>query len=278
MIFFLVAAFGITWAAAYPFRNVSREMVELLPLALAMFVLAQFGPSIAGLLSTARAYGDRGAAALLRSLLPRPAVLPWLVAAAALPAAIGLAATWLTAWRGTPMGPVEPRALEAFPLILLAKLVRDGGLAEELGWRGFALPWLQRRVHPVAASLVIGLLWAAWHVPLFHLLDSTTFGRPWLPFTVVLVAASVVFTWFYNRTGGSLLVCVVLHASLKATEAVLIRAVPLHWLGGTVDFVHMALWITVALGLILATGGRLGGGRLSRTSPSDSAAPATTGP
>lgn len=94
-----------------------------------------------------------------------------------------------------------------------------GGGQEEFGWRGFALPRLQARYSGLVASLAIGVVWAAWHLPLFWVPGSSQAGLPLAPFLASVPAISVVFTWLYNRTGGSLLLAVLLHASVNASSA-----------------------------------------------------------
>ncbi len=82
-------------------------------------------------------------------------------------------------------------------------------LAEEPGWRGFALPRLQRRMGRLGASLVLGVLWAAWHTLMFVLQDATP--ALYVVAMVNVIAGSFVFTWLYNRSNGSLLVAILAH-------------------------------------------------------------------
>jgi membrane protease YdiL (CAAX protease family) len=94
------------------------------------------------------------------------------------------------------------------------------GFGEETGWRGFALPQLQRRFGPVVASLLIAVFWAAWHVPQFFLLDSyKDFSVAMLPvFVFGLTCGAIVWTWMYNRT-GSILAVAVWHGIYNLTGA-----------------------------------------------------------
>lgn len=83
------------------------------------------------------------------------------------------------------------------------------GLGEETGWRGFALPELQKRLSPLAASLILGVIWAAWHIPLF----GVEFKGPVIPaFLMSVLSASVVSAWLFNRSSGSLLPQPLFHA------------------------------------------------------------------
>jgi hypothetical protein len=87
------------------------------------------------------------------------------------------------------------------------------GLGEEVGWRGFALPRMQRTRPAANAALLLGLLWAGWHLPAFLYRDTyTEMGLLGFPmFAVSVVFASVVFAWLYNSTGGSLLLVILFH-------------------------------------------------------------------
>jgi CAAX protease family protein len=92
-------------------------------------------------------------------------------------------------------------------------LALTDGLGEEPGWRGFALPRLLARRNALVASLVLGLLWAAWHLPLLWTEGSPNYQQPvWLLF-LDLPAKSVLFTWVFLRTRGSALLAVLFHAS-----------------------------------------------------------------
>ena len=88
---------------------------------------------------------------------------------------------------------------------------------EELGWRGYALPRLTRRFGLGAASALLGVLWAIWHLPLFFIAATDTTGQS-LPFYVLTVTAiSVALGWLYAGTGGSLLLVMLMHAAANNT-------------------------------------------------------------
>jgi uncharacterized protein len=93
------------------------------------------------------------------------------------------------------------------------------GLGEEPGWRGFALPRLQERHGPLAATAVLAVAWAMWHLPnlMFGGRTGLSYGL-WLALTV---ASAFIYTWVYNHTGGSLLVAVLLHGAINAASGLL---------------------------------------------------------
>ncbi|MGM0371634.1 MAG: CPBP family glutamic-type intramembrane protease [Halobacteriota archaeon] len=118
-------------------------------------------------------------------------------------------------------GPVD---LDSFPFpgIYLFALVWGtvwGGGQEELGWRGFMLPVLQERYSALVSSLAVGVAWALWHLPL--LLNATTIHGGWsrsqqLIWFFTIIAGSILWTWMYNSTGGSVLAVAVFHAGINA--------------------------------------------------------------
>jgi len=99
-------------------------------------------------------------------------------------------------------------------LVFVSNLVNSGGAAEEPGWRGFALRRLQRRLSPLTAGLILGFMWGLWHIPIMFA-QVQAFGPVLVFFQVVQIG--IAFTWFYNRTRGSILAVALLHASWNAS-------------------------------------------------------------
>jgi membrane protease YdiL (CAAX protease family) len=94
------------------------------------------------------------------------------------------------------------------------------GLGEETGWRGYALPRLQSGRSPLAASLILAVPWIFWHLPaFFYLPNYMSFGVMLPGFAVGVAAGSVVYTWLYNRTGGSILAAALFHGSFNFVTA-----------------------------------------------------------
>lgn len=94
-----------------------------------------------------------------------------------------------------------------------------GPVNEEPGWRGFALPRLQERFGPLVGSILLGTLWAGWHLPLFFLHGWV--NVPVWAFTFTLIAASVLFTWGTNLSGFSILVPMLMHTAFNVSSPVL---------------------------------------------------------
>jgi uncharacterized protein len=133
-------------------------------------------------------------------------------------------------------------------LVVLLTLLIGGPLAEELGWRGFAPDRLQARWNPLVASLVLGSIWAVWHVPLFFVPRTVqnTMGIDhfWL-FFLSIVSLAILITGVYNHTHQSILAAILLHFMFNATTA--LTADPTHpvapgeWLARTLLLVVLAL-------------------------------------
>jgi membrane protease YdiL (CAAX protease family) len=97
-----------------------------------------------------------------------------------------------------------------------------GGLSEEPGWRGFALPRLQVKFSPLVASLILGVFWAVWHAPArFGGVAAMSLEDTLINF-MIIVLVTVIFTWFYNKTKGSILAPALVHASMNTTGAFLL--------------------------------------------------------
>ena len=138
-------------------------------------------------------------------------ILGSVILPAAYLAGVGLAA----------VGPgIFPLHLERFALLPLFVVAN---LGEEIGWRGYALPKLQQHVSPLTSSVIVGVAWAAFHW--VALAQNPT--QPWGYLAVgslSLIAMSVVMTWLFNRTGGSVVLMVLVHAMY---DVVAIGVVPL---------------------------------------------------
>jgi uncharacterized protein len=146
------------------------------------------------------------------------------------------------------------------PLILLDLFMP--GLAEETGWRGFALPRLQMRYGPLAGSLILGALHALWHLPVYLIPGMMTNG-PFNPVffaanSLAIIALTFVWTWLFNNAWGSVFFAIYNHAASDANSAFLSRVLAIHpglpflpWLGP-------AIYIPLALAIILFTRGKLG--------------------
>ncbi len=147
-----------------------------------------------------------------------------------------------------------------FPVLAVFGSFFTAGLGEELGWRGFALPRLQARQSAFAASLLLGVLWGLWHLPLRIAMGQplTLLGLVSFIYSVVsLTGISVLFTWVYNNTRGSLFLMVLFHGVFDLVSYTILASsntwiVPVLFL--------ILLWVVVTIVVV-----RAGAARLSRT-------------
>ncbi len=115
-------------------------------------------------------------------------------------------------------------------------------VTEETAWRGFALPRLQSRMSALSAALVLGLIWGLWHIPLFLKAGSFQASIPFSGFMVSILATSVVTSWIFNHTRGSVLLVALFHAVTDVTIAFL----------GVMSSGSVLFWIFVALQCLAA--------------------------
>jgi len=137
-----------------------------------------------------------------------------------------------------------------------ASLVIGGQAGEELGWRGYALPRMARRLGMRGASLLLGVLWAGWHLPLFLLSGIDKSGQSFPVYLLQVTAISVAMAWLYLHTDGSLLLAMLMHSAINQSKDLVPSAVagatdPFAWSGSPVAWLTVAfLWIGAAYFLI----------------------------
>jgi len=209
-----------------------------------MFLLGVFAPALVSLALTARAEGRAGVKRLLARIGHWRVGARWYAFAVGYFVAIKLAAALVhrVAMNEWPRFGDTPLALILVG-IMVSTWVQAG---EELGWRGYALPRLAARLGLGGASVLLGGIWAVWHLPLFFLPDSGSTGQSFPAYLMQVTAMSVALAWLYWKTEGSLLLVMLMHASVNNTTGIVPAAVdgavaPLA-LGGS-----LVAWVTVAL-------------------------------
>ena len=263
---FFVLAYALSWLAWSPWV-LSEAGADLLPydgerVSLPSNVVALvLGPTVSAFIVTGAVEGRDGVRRLLRRIVlwrvgPRwylfvllgiPAIL--LVSAAVLPGA-------LASFEASTL----PSVLFLYVVAGTFFLFAGGPVFEEIGWRGFALPRLQRLHGPLVGTLVLGTLWALWHLPLFLIPSwDTPHDSPLdvVLFVILALAVATVFTWVFNNTKGSVLLAILAHGSFNMGIASAYDLFPTPTV--TEGFASFVIGIGVAALLILAlTRGRLG--------------------
>lgn len=213
---FFVLAYLISWILFLPAVAVSQGWIDGsrgITDVISMF--GDYGPLIAGLIVTAILYGRGGIRSLLGRLLPGRAKPIWYLVALIPP---GILLVSLV------IGDLFSLPHEAFPLTSLALvpvyflvIFFNAGIAEEIGWRGFALPQLQQRYSALASSILLGVIWAGWHIPAFFIGGNYHVGISFPLFVLHVVAFSILLTWVTNGS-GSLLIPVLMHTASNTSQ------------------------------------------------------------
>jgi membrane protease YdiL (CAAX protease family) len=254
LVAFFALAYALSWLILVP------AGFGLLPDSAGILAwLAPFGPAVAAFVVTALTGGRPAVGQLLRRMVQWRVGIHWyLLILVGVPLVELLGA--FVVLRAVPIEDLAQNWPLVFtyylPQVLVAVVVI--GLAEETGWRGFALPRLQDRQGPLLATAVLAVLWAAWHLP--NLLFGGWTGASYALWLVLTLASAFVYTWVFNNTGGSILFAAMLHAAINMGSGLVTGLVP-----GLEDASNMQMYgaaaiafVTVALVLIAATRGRLG--------------------
>lgn len=262
---FFMLTYGFSWLFWIPQALAAHGAV--LPTRVAAFLSgpfnpAAFGPFVAALVLTFLDEGWQGVIGLLKQGLDLRFQKIWLLAILLLPPVIFAGAILLSVFTGAVLldssvlsNPIV--AIVAFGIILLTA----GPLQEEFGWRGYALPRLQRHFNALVSSLVLGVLWWLWHLPLVFIPDKFMVSTPWLfgMLMVEMVLVTILFTWIYNNTGGSILATMLFHTSMNWSIWVALPSMKVNVVIVGFTVVLLGVAVVVVLGVF-------GPSRLSRNS------------
>ena len=216
---YAVVAYGLSWAWWLPIAF--RHQIVAKGIGWPTHFPGLLGPMVAALASTALISGREGDRDLgARMFRWRIGVRGWALALGTplLLVAVGLAVDSQRSWTGLEIFNGLPRI---GPLPVWAALVFITGIGEETGWRGFVLPRLRERHGLVGSSLLLALIWGAWHIPLFAILETFRgFNAGTLVgFLIGLACGSLVLAWLYEYTGASILAAAVWHGTYNVAAA-----------------------------------------------------------
>lgn len=210
---FLWITFGLTWGLAAILMLFYDQVIAIfgeLSAGNPLFILAVYSPGFAGVFMVWRKFGLRGLGRFFRRLtLWRMSPWWWLFLLLGVPAFMYLGA----AMNGA-LGEAFPFSpwYQLLPALALALFL---GPIEEFGWRGLALPLLQRKFSPIWAGLILGAIWMIWHIPAFLIGGTPQSSWSFLPYFAGGVAMSVIFAAMFNDSRGSLFIAVLLHFQLN---------------------------------------------------------------
>jgi uncharacterized protein len=209
---FYILAFGISWLGMISVVLVSRGIAPVYrPYFLVLSIFYAIGPALAAVIVSQIAYGKTGVWDLLKGLIRWRVGAIWYIIAMLGSVVPILAAQLITKLLGLSVTIALP-PVELSPYVIFAGAVNFlANTCEEIGWRGFALPHLQKRHNALYATLIVGMLWGLWHLPLIFLAGPMS-EYPFLWF-ISIAADAFIYTWIYNSTKGSILPVALLHGS-----------------------------------------------------------------
>jgi membrane protease YdiL (CAAX protease family) len=214
------------------------------------WLVAIFSPTISAVIVAGLLGGIPEIKHLLSGLTRWRVGWKWYLAATSLMlGALALALGYI-ALGNTPRGVVSELTVWGW-IAALGYTLLSGPLSEEPGWRGFALPRLQEKHSALTASLVVGIFWAFWHVPIYFLPFGATI--PFVPFIGIAIGLSILFAWLYNNTRGSLVIVILAHFSFNFSGAWIAGSLGLLppmvlYIGGAVMIMILVLLIIVLAG------------------------------
>ena len=250
LVAFFLLTFLVSWTCFFSSAAVTPAGASpAAGVAGAIYIVGVFAPALVALALTALATGRDGTFALVRRMVQVPSGARWYLFALAYMVGIKLAAAlvYRLVMGGWPAFGDTPWYL----LMLAIPISTPVQSGEELGWRGYALPRLASRFGLAWASLGLGAIWALWHLPFFFIAGVDKTGQSFPMYMLGTMALSVAMAWLYWRTGGSLLVTMLMHAAVNNTTGV----VPTATAGATHAFslnASLVAWLTIGIMWIVA--------------------------
>ena len=262
--FFIIAYVG-SWTASLPFLAAQYGLLSFTaPEWVVGGVFAYAGPFLAAVLATLAIEGRPGLTKLAQAFLRWRVGVQWYVIALAGPPILLILSEYAVVGSMFMTTLVQNWALIfTFLLPRIVALFFISILAEETGWRGFALPRLQARFSPLRASLILGVLWGLWHFPI--ILSATPADPGTAIFSTLVVSVLAIFVtillnWVYNGTRSSLFIATLLHATIDASQMfvlMLVTASKAPVAPVQASLAIYAAYAVAALAVIVLTRGRL---------------------
>jgi membrane protease YdiL (CAAX protease family) len=244
LLVFFVFAYAFSWSVWIPAALASQNLVSwTLPIT-PLLVVGSFGPSVAAFILTAWQDGATGAWRLLKRGFTYRVPFTLLLFIIVVPVTITFIAFIMSSDAHSVLNPLT--LLSTFILFFFF----GGSFGEEFGWRGYALPRLLHRTGTLGASVALGAMWSAWHLPLFWVRGTSQFITPFWLFFVFTIAFSVIFTWVHRNSAGNLFAALLLHTVFNLTVVMF----PLPEQVGDIDqsmYYTTGLFVLVAAFLIM---------------------------
>lgn len=239
---FFILAYAFSWTCWFFTDMVLANYVDVLegaesillvseiPLAyrigvLPALLMSTFGPAISAIIMTAIISGKAGLREFFDRIVKWRVGIQFYLAVTLLPLALHFLPYGVGYLLGGELPTLTPVNYTAVLGVFIVNLLRTGG-QEEIGFRGFAQPRLREKFGAISTSLIIGVLWFFWHLPLYVWIAGTSqYGNSLVNGVIWQVAVTFLFTWVYDRT-GSILMPMLLHASINSIGMIITAGVP----------------------------------------------------
>ena len=263
---FFLLTYALTWLGWSPWF-LSEAGIGLLPYDGGEFSLSLnllglvLGPTLSAFIVTGATEGKNGVRRLLHRIVLWRVRLRWyLFVFLGIPTIMLLSTVAVPGALASFDAAAVPSTLVLFVVAGLFFLFAGGPFFEEIGWRGFALPRLQRLHGPLFGTFILGTLWALWHLPLFLIPEWDTPHGSLIDvalYVVSVVALSVILTWVFNNTKGSVLLAILAHGYINVSALSMYELFPAPDVTGGITHVVLGLGVA-ALMILTLTRGRLG--------------------
>ncbi len=209
---FFAMAFAFTWGCQLPLTLASRGIISDSSIIRFVDHMATFGPLVAAFLLTAAREGWKGLLELIRRGWDTRFKGTWWIPTLFLLPVMQISAVVISSLVETGGWPALGTTVSSGLFISFAVILVQV-IGEEFGWRGYAIGRLQGRWNAVVSSLILGLFWGVWHIQLWMRAGEASRTSPFLATLAYIFAQSIIYTWLFNNTRGSLLPAILYHAS-----------------------------------------------------------------
>ena len=239
LLIYFCLVFALTWGVWLP--------MAVLRVDNPIYKLGTFAPTLVALALIWTRQGVSGLKDLLQKMLDWRVHIGWYLFCFFVAVPIVLLSIWTYVW----LGGKKPQFNDPAQLYLVVPaflyVLFFSVLGEEIGWRGYALPRLLENFNALTSSLILGLIWGIWHLPLFWMAGNFHANIPFSAFLLQVIAFSIVYTWMFVGTNGNLLLPHLFHAASNTTLGVL-PILPMNT-GGALRpmWIAVGLWCLVAI-------------------------------
>jgi uncharacterized protein len=219
LIFYFMIALGLPWISGllfilgilkFPGGGSKLDFVNIVTIII--YMLQMISPSLAAFVVTAITEGKPGVRALWRRFWNLNLRIKWLLVALLFVPAARLVATLIIRSLN---GQTYPIIIPGLTVSMFISSFLTTAMAEEFGWRGYVLPRFQSRWNALTSSIILGVIWASWHYPGIFIPRAYLYQRNVWEFTGWIILCSIIYTWIFNNTNGSVLATCLFHAMVN---------------------------------------------------------------